>query len=220
MALSRITLAHYRLHEEGLDINIVEVRRRKHGLQRLDVIWLDRQQVIGVLERGKVSGVVTHRRVGEASRPIGATMEAALERQPTDRPPFVATTGVRHVLRMNIRDAHGNRHRLGAAIHAQEALVRETIRPVMADLFLESSNEIELVGTRRHDVCHDMRLVHGVQHALRSMPETQHAVTANVVDDRTLEGNYPGSRAADGDIGIYSVPGVEIRHPGVRLPNL
>jgi hypothetical protein len=84
----------------------------------------------------------------------------------------------------------------------------------------QALDEFDLTDAGRHDVGHDVRLVHRLCNRLGCMAQPQHAVAATVVDHRALETDDPWPRGACRNIGVHSILGVETRQSFLRPGNL
>ena len=77
-------------------------------------------------------------------------------------------------------------------------------------------DEGHLTDVRRHDVGHDVTLIHGIEDLARRMTEAQHPVATAVINHGALQRDDPGSASAGRDVGVYRVDGIEVDDAGLH----
>ena len=90
----------------------------------------------------------------------------------------------------------------------------------MTDLAAKTRDEIDLADTGRHDVGHNMWLVHGREYGFGNMSQAKHSVASAVVDYRALKADDPWAGSANGNVRVDSIFGVEICQTAVRQTDL
>ena len=207
---ARIAFAHHRLHEHGFDVHVFACGLLEGVVQGFDVVGFDGDDgVLVVLEAAEMLGVGLAGRIRIQHRQFGTTMEGTLDGNALDLPAGVRRTRIGRQFGMHVGDAAGQRHRLRTRVQAQELAVWTTAARV-AHFLAQRARQAQLRQARRHDVGHDVRLTHGVQHRCRCMTETEHAVAAGIMDHGALERDQPRAACGDRDVRIHVVVGVEI----------
>ncbi len=155
-----------------------------------------------------------------AGRTIRATVKTSPEGQATDFMVLVLRARVRHSLGVGVGNACGHGHGLGTAVQAKKARKRVTARSPVPDFLVQAAYEIQLAHARRHDVGHDVRLVHRLEHSGWRVAKAEHAVAAAVIDDCTLQRHDPRAGCGDRYIRHHGIGGIEIRQSILRRANL
>ena len=80
----------------------------------------------------------------------------------------------------------------------------------MPDFPFDTANKIHLADAGRHDICHDMRLIHRRENGRRCVAEAQHAIAAAVINHCTFQGDHPGTCSCRGNVWIDCLDIVEV----------
>ena len=206
---ARVAFAHHRLQEHRLDEPALGLGVGEGLAQRGHVVGCDGDDAVLAAVAGQVLVVGAAAGIGIQGRAVGAAVEAALDHQPLDAGAGMCGARIGLQLGVDVDDARGQADRLGAGVQAHEAFERAAAAG-MANLLAQGAGETALGQSRGHDVGHDLRPGQGLEHRGRGMAEAEHAVAACVVQDRTLEGDHPGTARGQGHVGGDRIVGVEI----------
>ena len=102
--LAGISLAHHRLHVEGLDEPFFAIGEGVEMAQCVDIVRGHGQGAV-ISEAGKVVPVVAGGGVRDLGGAAGAPVEAAFEGEGPDGSAVTGPAGVGHLLRVDVRDA-------------------------------------------------------------------------------------------------------------------
>ena len=184
-ALAGIPFTLNGLNGEEFDENVVLSSVIEGFLERFNVVGGNENEIVPVLETGKVFVILPHAGMRNLSRPVGPAVEAFLDGHHFDGLPFMLATFLRHEFGIDIGDSEADCDGFGSAVHANEFFKRTPTSGVSQ--FFSETFVKPLLGKRgRHHVRHHPVVGHRFDHAVGTVASSKHPVSTVIVDNRTV----------------------------------